>query len=802
MNKYAIIITWLSLILIISSHQLFAQKELPLLGQLSFPNGLNDIWGYVAEDGTEYAIVGRVDGVSIVDVSNPSEPVEVFFEEGVLNTWRDIKHFQNYIYVCTEGGGGITILDVSKLPNEVNVHSFNDNGKIDRAHNLWIDDDGFLYVIGFADIDNLLPTENRGVNIYNLNENPINPKYISSYLNAYCHDALVQDDVLYTSEVYNGELGIVDLRDKQQPKIVAKVKTPSEFTHNAWPSDDGKYIFTTDERRNGFVASYDISSYSDVKELDRYQSRPGADLIPHNAHYKDGFLHISYYTDGVRIVDAHQPDALTEVAYYDTSLDSLATSNGCWGAYPYLPSGNILASDRQEGLFIFAPDFEQAAFLAGNVTNAVDQRSIFGAKVELLNANNLRKSNIFGEYKIGHANEGTYDVRVIKYGYDTLIVNNVTLQSGETTMLDLALEPKPGALLTIKVMDDAGHSIEDVLVTGAYSEGNIYGNTREGGVYTVLNGLAFEDYYQVLISHWGYLPKDTVLYLHPDAPEATIVLENAYYDDFRTDLGWSVSGSANEDGNWVREVPLETIDLRPPIAGYANPKADAEGDKGDFCYMTGNRAGFADFSDLDDGIALLTSPKFDLTNYNNPEIKFALWFYSWDVEEAENGDEVEVRLLNGKESVVILEAEPDNYPLSFWWETSYFPASEIELTDAMQLVIKVTATSPIDKVTEAAFDAFAIVDHSDTEVGLPIVEENHFSFDCYPNFFTSETQLKSTFEEPLANHLFPLKVFDLQGRLILEKQIDVRQEVIVGKDWQKGIYLVSLNGMVRRVVKL
>ncbi len=38
----------------------------------------NDIWGYVDGNGNEYAIVGLNDGTSIVDVTDPANPFEVF----------------------------------------------------------------------------------------------------------------------------------------------------------------------------------------------------------------------------------------------------------------------------------------------------------------------------------------------------------------------------------------------------------------------------------------------------------------------------------------------------------------------------------------------------------------------------------------------------------------------------------------------------------------------------------------------------------------------------------------------------
>ena len=47
--------------------------------------------------------------------------------------------------------------------------------------------------------------------------------------------------------------------------------------------------------------------------------------------------------------DITNPDHLVEVAYYDSYSGSGNGYDGCWGTYPFLPSGNIISSDRNSG---------------------------------------------------------------------------------------------------------------------------------------------------------------------------------------------------------------------------------------------------------------------------------------------------------------------------------------------------------------------------------------------------------------------------------------------------------------------
>ena len=116
------------------------------------PTDLSDIWGWVDSLGNEYAIVGTNQGTSIFSLVNPSQPVEVFFEQGMYSIWRDIKTHGNYAYVTTEAANGLLIIDMSTLPSDTNLTTYYYNGPAlaswQKAHNLFIDDRGYAYIFG------------------------------------------------------------------------------------------------------------------------------------------------------------------------------------------------------------------------------------------------------------------------------------------------------------------------------------------------------------------------------------------------------------------------------------------------------------------------------------------------------------------------------------------------------------------------------------------------------------------------------------------------------------------------------
>ena len=61
----------------------YTQAELNFVSNIDYQAlhdaNLNDIWGYEDEDGNEYAIVGTTKGTSIVDVTDPLNPEEIYW---------------------------------------------------------------------------------------------------------------------------------------------------------------------------------------------------------------------------------------------------------------------------------------------------------------------------------------------------------------------------------------------------------------------------------------------------------------------------------------------------------------------------------------------------------------------------------------------------------------------------------------------------------------------------------------------------------------------------------------------------
>jgi hypothetical protein len=66
--------------------------------------------------------------------------------------------------------------------------------------------------------------------------------------------------------------------------------------------------------------------------------------------------YVSYYTEGVMVLDLKQPDLPRLVASVDTYPGTAGGYDGCWGVYPCARTGLVYASDIQSGLFVIQLD--------------------------------------------------------------------------------------------------------------------------------------------------------------------------------------------------------------------------------------------------------------------------------------------------------------------------------------------------------------------------------------------------------------------------------------------------------------
>jgi choice-of-anchor B domain-containing protein len=323
-----------------------------------FNSPYNEIWGYATND-AEYAIIGSTMGTHFIDVSDPSNITEVAFVEGAATgtsiVHRDFHDYNGYLYaVCDEGASTLQIMDLSYLPDSVPL-VYDDNSLIKKAHNVFIDEaTGKLYGIGVSPVSGSFV----GVRIISLAD-PIAPVLLDDMLvGSGVHDVFVRNDTIYVNRGGSG-LAIYDVSDASDPILLGSLVDyeGQGYNHAGYLSDDGNTYVLADETHGSPIKMLDVSDLSDIEIISTVTSGVAESSIPHNPLIKGDLMYSSYYYDGVYIWDISDPLNPELVGFYDTSeVPNGNGFQGCWGVYPFLPSGLVLASDMQEGLFVMEID--------------------------------------------------------------------------------------------------------------------------------------------------------------------------------------------------------------------------------------------------------------------------------------------------------------------------------------------------------------------------------------------------------------------------------------------------------------
>ncbi len=369
----------------------FACSEVDLLsfvalGDLGGGKGIrmNDVWGWTdSESGREFALAGRSNGMSFVEVTDPENPVylgDLPMTEGAnAAAWRDMKVFQNYVYIVADGSGqhGMQVFDLNRLldidePQTFEVDAF--YGEIGSAHNIVINEDtGFAYAVG---VNSGGETCGGGLHMIDIND-PLNPTFVGCFGHegtgragtGYSHDAQC---VIYEGpdtehagkEICFGgnetAVSIADVSDKDNPIALSTAEYPNAgYTHQGWLTDDHEFFYVNDELDEvSGEQSRTRTMIFDVRDLDDpilVQEMMGTTAASdHNLYVQGNYMYQSNYSAGLRILDVSDPENPVEVAYFDVNPvgDNEAGFNGTWSNYPYFESGTILVTGIESGLFM------------------------------------------------------------------------------------------------------------------------------------------------------------------------------------------------------------------------------------------------------------------------------------------------------------------------------------------------------------------------------------------------------------------------------------------------------------------
>lgn len=345
---------------------------------------VNDVWGWTDPvTGTEWAIVGRYDGTSFIDLSDPAHPRNAgnlpLTEGASPSTWRDIKVYADHAFIVSDNSGrhGMQIFDLTRLREATGEPvTFEETARYDgihSAHNIVINEaTGFAYSVGSSGGGD---TCGGGLHMIDIRD-PRNPTFAGCFADAatgrastgYSHDAMC---IIYEGpdaehrgkEICFGSnetaLSIADVSDKSAPVALAMSTYPNaSYSHQGWIDEEQEYFYMNDEtdELQGAVANTRTLVW-DVKDLDdpvlvkeHFSENTSSD---HNLYIRGDFMYQSNYVSGLRVLDISDRENPVEIGFFDTVPwgEDAPGFDGSWSNYPYFESGIIVVTSGKEGVF-------------------------------------------------------------------------------------------------------------------------------------------------------------------------------------------------------------------------------------------------------------------------------------------------------------------------------------------------------------------------------------------------------------------------------------------------------------------
>ena len=496
------------------------------LGDFGNANNGNDCWGYTSPSGREYALMGLYDKMTVVEITDPVNPIIVGSINHSGSLWADIKVYEDVVYVCNESGGGIDVVDLAQVDSgTITLVQRMTTGGLSSVHNIAIDEiSGYLYLCG----GNI----NSGrIVAYNLS-NPRYPTLAGQMSNGpTLHDAQV---VTYTSgpnlgrQICFGAAGgsglyVIDVTNKSNMYTLSQsTYSGLSYCHQCWLHNVRQTLYVNDETDGiALTRVFDVSNLSDPVLTNTFGW--GANSIDHNLYVKDDIIYEANYTSGLRILDTTNDSNAPElIGYFDTYPSNDGQSyNGLWSCFPFFDSGTVIGSDIQNGLFIWNLDITKPILIIEYPDGQPDQLDPNGGTRVPINVT-AGTSTPDEDGGLLHWNSGT--------GWQ-----QSQLSSAKTSDFE-AVFPAFDCLASV-----------DWYISITSIDGDVV-LSPEGAPSNTWNGTAISG------------------------------SEISFEDNFQSNLGWTVDSGADE-GNWIRVVPSE---------GGVRCDAGTDADGSGICYVTGN----------------------------------------------------------------------------------------------------------------------------------------------------------------------------------------------------------------------
>jgi hypothetical protein len=524
-----------------------------------------EVWG----DGTTAYMGHWIENqVDLVDISNPSNislrTTYTVPAPDNLCSAEDVNVADGLLFISLEYAdpNGVQIVDVRNPNSPVKLTNLDSEpGAYEQIHTVFTDN-GWLFQQNSS--DNTLAIND--LRTYDPDSPPAsitNWTYqLTNVGNTFVHDVTARNGRLWacgwdTMKVYNiANLGT------SAPSFMGQVTGTN--IHSCWPSEDGQYVVTAEERLGGALRLYEaIDNGSTVTLIprDSFQLSNTKSYCVHNPVWDGDRIYSSYYSAGAVVLELDRTTKTLElVASYDTSSQPSNDYHGSWGAFPLLGADRVLISDLENGLFVVdmsAVQIQWASARPETIAQGVAQP--ITVEVTGLDATPNAASVTLYASVDGGAFQAT---SMSSIGNDQYTADLPSMSCGS------------GVRYYVTASDTQARTFTDPI--GAPT--NVHRAYVADGLITVL------------------------------------------HDDFEIDRGWTVANTSLTSGAWTRANPVGTA-AQPedddPDATGTNCYVTANGSVG---------GGYGD-ADVDGGPTRLSSPTLDFSA-GDGIIRYTRWHYN------------------------------------------------------------------------------------------------------------------------------------------------------------------------------
>ena len=282
------------------------------IGEIATPGNAQD----AAVDGGIAYIADGEEGVQIIDIGSPASPQYLKTLGGITFAHR-IRIANGYAYIV-DSENGLLIYDLQQVRDSIEPKPVSTFQTVGEALDVWIDG-RTVY----------LSDRNQGFQILDFEQ--INIPAIVGKAELIGYDFQVQDGYAYLA---SGDLRIVDVRDRFNPKVISTLRTPGTAANIKF--QDG-HVYLTDAAAGFYLI--DVRNPLRPEFVHRQSvtgSAMGVDLFKPNDDTT--FAYIADRRGSLHTIDVSQPSNPQWLHRYDASgeaygLDVVQREGGEWVAF-------------------------------------------------------------------------------------------------------------------------------------------------------------------------------------------------------------------------------------------------------------------------------------------------------------------------------------------------------------------------------------------------------------------------------------------------------------------------------------